>query len=299
MNSLTLRSWLSEAKEFDCAMSPSFLGFFCHAGALGALQKEKLLENLVGLSGASAGAQCGALIGSGKRVFKDHGNCFELHEDMSSIVGIGDRRWEVLDPSLGFGILKGDGFEKEMGKFLVPRFEDLKIPFACSVFSAWTWKTEILSKGNLPRAVRASCTVPLLLHPTSHEPNFRWLFDGGIYDPSGSCGLQDLPKQPSRSLHFVIDRQILPGLDKKWRKVFGPSEYGASRENIVTVVLHNPPNLLLGRASFDLFGEAIICTARSIIANLDKPLEKGNEPGHNVLHVDVKWDEHLKKIKTE
>ena len=61
------KAWLRDG-PFDCAMNPSFLGFFAHGGAMGILQREGLLEHLCGLAGASAGAMMGAFVASGHKI---------------------------------------------------------------------------------------------------------------------------------------------------------------------------------------------------------------------------------------
>ena len=95
----TLRSWLQTPEAFDVAMVPSFLGVFAHAGAMGALQREGLLDNVVGLAGASAGSQCGAILAAGKRVLAERKSVDDqaprLHDDMARLTRLGDRRWEV------------------------------------------------------------------------------------------------------------------------------------------------------------------------------------------------------------
>eukprot|EP00392_Amoebophrya_sp_AT5.2_P002985 g2990.t1 len=68
---VTLRGWLNRDEQFMCAMNPSFLGFFAHAGCIGVLQQEGLLGNLVGVAGSSAGAMAAGLLCSGKAIFLD------------------------------------------------------------------------------------------------------------------------------------------------------------------------------------------------------------------------------------
>jgi len=272
------------------AMNPSFLGVFAHLGCAGTLQREGLLQNLCGLSGASAGAQCGAFIASGGKVFDvaSEPSSLVLHQDMNFISSMAERRWQVLDPSLGPGLLHGQGLEDEMASFLAPTFEDLSIPFACTAWSAWAFRTEVLRTGPLPRAVRASCTVPGLFHPTTHARR-RWLLDGGLWDPSGSVGLSVLPRQPRRSLHVVVNRKVLLGLDARWTRPRGPSDFGVARTEVVTVRLNRPPALFLGEASFKAAPDAVSCTAQAVHEALDRPLVKGSEEGHWVLDVDVAW----------
>ncbi|CAK0840191.1 unnamed protein product [Prorocentrum cordatum] len=287
-NHPSLRQWLSKHEPFDCALNPSFLGVFAHTGCAGALQQQGLLRSLCGLAGASAGAHCGAIIASGSTVLDQTSSRPVLHDDLQSLLTLGDRRWQVLDPALGLGVLEGRGLEEEVSRIVKPTFEELNIPFACTAFSMWSRRTEILKSGPLPRAVRASCAVPVLIHPTSHERR-KWLLDGGIGDPSGSVGLRALPEQPKRSLHIIVNRRVGMGLDSMWTRSLGPSQYGARREEVVTLRLNNPPTLFFGDSSFRQLGTAVELTADAVLRALDAPLQRGHEDGHWVAEVDVAW----------
>lgn len=283
----SLREWLCVDEAFDIAMNPSFLGVFAHLGCLGALQREELLLRVSGLAGASAGSQAAAFFASGKRVLHDSSE-LALHNDMETLTNVGERRWQILDPGLGLGLLKGDGFEAEMSKILAPTFENLVKPFACT---AWSMRTgmEILDTGSVPRAVRASCTVPGLFQPCSHNEK-SWLFDGGIPDPSGSLALRALPTQPHRALHVIVERRMMPPLDSRWIQVVPPSKFGAKRREVVTVRLRRPPALFLDASSFQSFDKAVLSTASAVLAALDQPMRPGLEQGHWILDVDVAWN---------
>jgi len=291
----TLREWLSRQEPFDCAMNPSLLGMFAHAGCLGALQREGLLRDLCGLAGASAGAVCGSILAAGRTVLEPGPGKPALHEDMRSITTLGERRWQVLDLAPGAGVLRGDGLEEQLGQLMPPAFADLRLPFACTAWSAWSRRTEVLQRGPLPRAVRASCAVPVLFHPTSHARR-RWLYDGGIQDPSGSVGLRVLPRQPDRSLHVVVNRRIVPGLDGNWRRLVPPSQFGAPRSEVATVRLNQPPRLLFGEKSFGAAGAAVLATAEAVLEALDRPMARGEEEGHWVLEVDVAWERRQSRL---
>mmetsp|Transcript_45860 Transcript_45860/g.98944 ORF Transcript_45860/g.98944 Transcript_45860/m.98944 type:complete len:308 (-) Transcript_45860:95-1018(-) len=284
----TLRQWLKVEEPFDVAMNPSFLGMFAHLGCLGALQQQGLLKNVCGLAGASAGAICGSVLAAGMTILDPEASKPSLHEDLAQFRNIGDRVWDVLDPSVGPGLLVGEGLERELGRFLPENFESLKLPFACTAWSVFAGRTEVLQTGRLASAVRASCSVPGLFQPMSMNRR-RWLVDGGVRDPSGSHGLQALPKQPRRSLHVIVNRRMMPGLDNHWTQVVPPSKFGAKREEVVSVRLNNPPNLLLGKSSFEQFVPALEETAAAVLEKLDVPLTAGQEDWHWILEIDVNW----------
>eukprot|EP00931_Biecheleriopsis_adriatica_P049658 TRINITY_DN28728_c0_g1_i3.p1 TRINITY_DN28728_c0_g1~~TRINITY_DN28728_c0_g1_i3.p1 ORF type:complete len:322 (+),score=64.89 TRINITY_DN28728_c0_g1_i3:28-993(+) len=279
----TLRNWLQE-DTFDCALNPNFLGAFAQLGCLGALQRESLLDQLCGLAGSSAGAMSGAAIASGRQVLAGSPSKLELHSHMHGLLSLDKRRWEVLDPALGFGIFKGKGMEDFMAELYLPTFEELVVPFACTAWSLSSLKTEILKSGSVPPAVRASMTVPLLFQPGKHDGH-RFLFDGGIRDPSGSVGLRALPKQPKRALHVVVNRDLGP-LFSHFARIVPPSRFAASRSEIVTLRLNNPPTLLFDEASFASFEPAILATASAVLKALDKPMTRGEVPA---------CDEHVRR----
>lgn len=277
-------------------MNPSFMGVFAHLGCVGALQREELLENLTGLAGSSAGANCGAMIASGTMILET-GGMRDGDVARTSLAAnlkqwsttVGNRRQEILDPAFGFGIFRGNNVERELATLgMVPRFEDLSIPFACTAWSAYSFRTEVLTSGDLPRAVRASMGVPGLFHPTSHHRK-RWLLDGGILDHSGSAGLRSLPVQPSRSLHIIVNRPMLPPLDSHWSRIVPPSQYGAKRSEVVSLRLNRPPSLFLGDKSFRELESAVIASADATFQCLDSPMVAGVEAGHWILEVDVAW----------
>lgn len=299
----SLRDWLLREEPFDAAMNPSFLGFFAQVGCLGVLQREGLLKRLIGLAGASAGSMSGSFIASGNTVLVPREEAAEaglseltLHEDMQRVVDAGQRRWkEVLDVSPGLGLLKGQVFEDLIAESCVPTFQDTSVPFACTAWSAYAMRTEILRSGPLASAVRASCNVPGLLQPSDHNRR-RWLLDGGIMDPSGSAGLRALAQQPRRSLHIVVNR-TMAGIDKYWTRTVPPSEFGAPREEVLTLRLNRPPTLLLGERSGRLLGKAVTVTAEAVLESLDAPLRRGREDGHWVLEVNVDWGVRGRKLR--
>lgn len=285
-SALTLREWLS-ADTFDCALNPSFFGVFTQLGCLGALQRESLLGNLCGLAGCSAGAMSSMVIASGRRVLDTSSKELALHADLEPILTYPERRCEVLDLGVGLGLLKGCGVETWMGELCLPTFEELVVPFACTAWSLWSMKTEILKTGPVPRAVRASMTVPFLFQPCRHQE--KWLLvDGGLMDHSGSMALKALPKQPKRTLHVVVNRNLTP-LFSHFARVVPPSRFGADRSDIVTLRLNNPPTLFFDDTSFRSLDRALLATAAAVLEALDRPMKAGAEDGHFILEVDVAW----------
>ncbi|HAS28387.1 MAG TPA: patatin family protein, partial [Dehalococcoidia bacterium] len=61
------------------------------------------------------------------------------------------------------------------------RFEDLKIPFACSATDIESGLEVVIDRGLVREGVRASCTVPVILAPIKIEG--RYLVDGALVNP--------------------------------------------------------------------------------------------------------------------
>lgn len=80
------------------------------------------------------------------------------------------------------GLIKGNKIEKFIESFINDfRFEDTKIPFACTATDINSGEKVILNSGLLRNAVRASISIPGLFKPV--KINGRLLVDGGLVDP--------------------------------------------------------------------------------------------------------------------
>lgn len=59
-------------------------------------------------------------------------------------------------------------------------FDSLMVPFRCNASDIYQKKTVVFDQGNLPAAIRASMTIPLVFKPLVKDTTI--LFDGGIYN---------------------------------------------------------------------------------------------------------------------
>jgi NTE family protein len=80
-------------------------------------------------------------------------------------------------------LLKGQKFLRVLERNFVNTFGEAKIPIEVAVFDLLSFRTRFLTEGSLPRAIVASCAVPLLFHPV--RLGGRILFDGGVFHKSG------------------------------------------------------------------------------------------------------------------
>jgi NTE family protein len=164
----TLRKWL-EAGDFSLSLSSSFFGFFAHCGITRALLEEGFRPKK--LSGSSAGALIGGALASGVSP-----------EAMAEIL-FRLKREDFWDPGIGLGYLRGRKMLSLLERHLASTFADTELPIEVAVFDLIRRRTCFLREGSLPKAVAASCAVPLLFHPVKIG---RSLYtDGGLFHKSG------------------------------------------------------------------------------------------------------------------
>ncbi len=165
-----------QTKPFTLAMSSGFFGFFAHAGMLSALVESDLRPARI--VGSSAGALVGGCYAAGL-------SCPQIKELLFGLT-----RADFWDPRPGFGLLAGRRMD-ELLRVSLPAhtFDDLTVPFACSVWRLRTFRTEVIADGDLPRALRASAAFPGLFQPVRLQGS-RYL-DGGIADRPGFAPLVD------------------------------------------------------------------------------------------------------------
>lgn len=170
----TLAEWLAE-RPFGLAMSSGFFSFYAHTGMLSALVGRGLAPAHV------AGSSAGALVaGAWAAGLAPEALAAELQRL---------RRDDFWDPSVGAGLLAGKKFDALLREMLpLDRIEGCHVPVRISVFDILRRKTQILVRGDLPKAIRASCAVPGMFQPVWIDRRPYW--DGGILD---RAGIADMP----------------------------------------------------------------------------------------------------------
>jgi NTE family protein len=140
--------------------------------------EEKIPIDLV--VGTSIGSLVGAIWAAGSNLDYVAGIARELN-------------WNrILDPNFSrMGLCRGDKLQ-ELVELLVKRkkFEDLEVPFAAVACDLESGKEVIIRKGQVAKAVRASCSLPGIFKPVPMDG--KLLVDGGV------CGR--LPTQATRKL---------------------------------------------------------------------------------------------------
>ncbi len=141
------------------------------------------------ISGASIGAIVGTAYAAGldtkdmksavdELVHNKNGKFWEIYK-RSDIMKL----LEFIDPNTkSGGILKGEKIINYFKSHVqVKKFEDLKIPLKIIATNYWDKKQEILKKGDLLSAVKASYSLPGIFTPV--ERNGKLLIDGGMVNP--------------------------------------------------------------------------------------------------------------------
>jgi NTE family protein len=229
---VTLGDWLAE-QPFTLAMSSGFFSFFAHTGMLDALTGRGLRPQLV--AGSSAGALVGAAYASGLEATDLAGRLFALE------------RRDFWDPRPGAGLLAGKKFERILRDLLpIHDAAGCRVPVKISVYDILRRRTHVISRGDLPPAIRASCAVPGMFHPVWIERRAYW--DGGILDRPGLAGV---PEGERVLFHHIA-------APAPW-SVKGPAI--PRRANMVTLVIDalpraNPWRLEAGRRALELAREA-------------------------------------------
>lgn len=175
------------------ALGAGFFGFFAHLGFIEALRTEGITVSMI--SGSSAGALVGAIIGSN----------ISTPDALKLLAEVPVK--DVWDPGFGLGYLKWQKVESILATHLHPRLEELSIKVAVSAFELRSFKTKVFTEGETAPIVRASCTPPFLVHPA--KINGMRYFDGGIFDKSAILGI---PKENRFISHFLMSHLQ----DRKW-----------------------------------------------------------------------------------
>ncbi len=167
-----LGDWLAR-EPFSLAMSSGFFSFFAHTGMMQALT-QAASPQLV--TGSSAGALVGGAWAAG------------LPTSVLADRLIGLRRDDFWDPSPGAGLLAGRKFDRLLrGLLPIDAIERCNVALRISVFDIRARRTQVLERGDLSAAIRASCAVPALFHPVWIDKRAYW--DGGILDRPGLAGI--------------------------------------------------------------------------------------------------------------
>lgn len=153
---------------FDLLLSSGFLCFSSHCGFLSALETRGLAPSAI--VGTSSGSLAAAMLAAGL-------GADEIADVMSE-----QRPISLVRPSRTpwRGPLSTRALVRRMREVLPPTFAELERPLAVGVYRPGVREPLLLTEGDLPRAVAASCAVPKMFSPISIDGN-RYA-DGGAVD---------------------------------------------------------------------------------------------------------------------
>lgn len=141
----------------------------CHLGFLQALRKHGIIVDFV--SGCSMGAVIGGGFASGT----------ELDDMEKTITKI--KQIEFMDisftPIRNRGVLRGNAAKAIIERHLVAKtFDKTVIPFSCVAVDLLSGKCDILDKGDLATAIKASFSIPGVFEPVKLDG--KLYVDGGV-----------------------------------------------------------------------------------------------------------------------
>jgi NTE family protein len=233
-----------------------------HVGVLKALEENGIQVDAI--AGTSVGALVGSLYASGHRANQLEGIIASLdwqslfdgrsdrrllplarrRDDAPPIVGLGFDSWKVRLPASALG-------EYRVNRFLIEElaaasfaaggdFDRLKIPFRAIATALDNGERVVLSRGSLPRAVRASISIPVALPPVEYEG--RTLVDGGLVD--------NLPTADARALGgdvvVAVDVTSPPLEPSRWQDIVGvASQVTNVLAGMANAAHHAEPDVLI------------------------------------------------------
>ena len=153
----------------DIVLSSGFLCFSRHCGFLDALQQSQL--SVAAYVGTSSGALAASMAAAGA-------DADAVAEELSRTRPLASCRpsgtpWR--------GAFSTRALRKRISRVLPATFEELGKPLGVGVYDRATGEPRLVTSGDLPRAVAASCAVPRLFAPVRLEDGALYL-DGGAVD---------------------------------------------------------------------------------------------------------------------
>lgn len=182
-----------------------------HVGVLRALSENQIPIDFI--AGTSAGSLVGGAWASGMSL------------DEIETIGLNLRWRDIGRVTMSrLGVQSNDRLEEYLRSHLpITRFEDLPIPFAAVATELDSGKAVIMrDHGDVPFAIRASCTIPGWYVPVTDEQG-RQLVDGGL--------VAVIPSNPCRSLG--ADIVIAVDVNAEGALFLGPSQ------SVIGVVLQS------------------------------------------------------------
>ena len=153
----------------DIVLSSGFLCFSRHCGFLDALQQSQL--SVAAYVGTSSGALAASMAAAGA-------DADAVAEELSRTRPLASCRPSATPWR---GAFSTRALRKRISRVLPATFEELGKPLGVGVYDRATGEPRLVTSGDLPRAVAASCAVPGLFAPVRLDDGALYL-DGGAVD---------------------------------------------------------------------------------------------------------------------
>ena len=153
----------------DIVLSSGFLCFSRHCGFLDALQQSQL--SVAAYVGTSSGALAASMAAAGA-------DADAVAEELSRTRPLASCRPSATPWR---GAFSTRALRKRISRVLPATFEELGKPLGVGVYDRATGESRLVTSGDLPRAVAASCAVPGLFAPVRLGDGALYL-DGGAVD---------------------------------------------------------------------------------------------------------------------
>ena len=205
---------LCAPRPFDLLLSSGFLCFSSHCGFLTALETRGLAPSAI--VGTSSGALAAAMLAAG------------LGADEIAKVMSAQRPFSLVRPSImpWRGPLSTRALTRRMREVLPATFAELEQPLAVGVFRPGARAPLLLTEGDLPHAVVASCAVPNMFSAVSID-GYRYA-DGGAVDRTMTAAWREWRPEQEALVHLVS--RLPPG-------DFGPRDGVADEDEDVLGVI--------------------------------------------------------------
>ena len=254
--------WLA-AEPFTLVLSAGFFGFYAHVGVLRALEQADLRPRRV--VGTSAGAIAGGLWASGLDAATLAAILADLRQAdfWDPVLGPG-LAVDPEDPGTSLGLLRGRKFGALLRRVLaegpgIERIEDCPVSLAVVTHELRRNRTQVLERGPLTPAIRASSALPGLFGPVRIAGRLH--ADGGIRDRPGFRALA----AGERCLyHHLPTRSRWPRITREARRALQPRS-----ERAVLAFADLPP---VGPTALELGHEALRCAYEGTLRWLDEPI---------------------------
>jgi NTE family protein len=187
-------------KTFALALGSGAARGLAHVGVLRVLEGAGLRPSAI--AGTSMGAVVGALTAAGR-------TSDEIAEVASGVDA--KRIFSLADPAMSrMAVLSGEKIERFLRDHLPATFAELEIPFACVSTDLRTGAALVHREGDLPAAVRASASIPLLFMPV--ETGGHVLVDGCLTDPIPVGVAGEMPGRVTVAVNVCSEGALPPDL---------------------------------------------------------------------------------------